>query len=51
VSLAIFNVVELNLHPVPCPRYSLFVLITDVNLPTNQPVIFNMHLKADGQTA
>jgi len=44
VSLAILNLVELNLHPRPCPRCRLFLkwkgtLISQpTNQPTNQPI-------------
>jgi len=36
VWLAILNLAELNLHPIPCLPHSLFCAEGDVNLPTNR---------------
>jgi len=41
ISLAVLNLAELNLHPRPCPRYSLFAL--NGALSSNQPTVFYVY--------
>jgi len=51
VSIVVLNLAELNLHPRPCPRYSLFLLKGDVNLPTKNKILNydNQSFDTDGQ--